>query len=87
MKAVPLHIVDGSTRGPDGLPLSAFARFAERIRDGAPPHFEIGSHAAAALNVETLAELQADGSRLLQLGRDAFVPLAGIPLIEVADRD
>lgn len=33
-RAVPLQIVPGSTIGPDGQPLSAFARFAKRIMDG-----------------------------------------------------
>lgn len=30
----PLPIVPGSTIGPDGQPLSPFARFAKRIMDG-----------------------------------------------------
>lgn len=77
LQAQPLNIVDGSMRGPDGLPLSPFARFADRIRNGVSL-----THAAEALNVETLADLQ-DATRVLQVGRDDFVALAGIPAVEV----
>lgn len=33
--AAPLQVIDGDTIGPDGRPLSAFARFAERIKSPA----------------------------------------------------
>lgn len=32
MRASPLHIVDGATKGPDGRPLHPFARLVETVK-------------------------------------------------------
>lgn len=63
-----LHVVDGRTPGPDGLPLSPFARFAERIMRGGHVRDEdcVAEQPRRLTDgAKTLAELPAGASSLL----------------------